>query len=489
MSLAIHWFRRDLRLLDNTALTKATENADQVIGLFILDPDLTEGPAVNQARLAFLYSSLKNLAENLQKRGGRLLLRRGEPLAELGRVIQELKAEALYFNSDYTSYARRRDEEIETELKQIGCAVHPYKDLVVFEKAELLSGSNTPYTVFTPYKKRWLAQLREDHPVRLEPKWSSLKLEHPMAREVAGLEIPSPPAGFEEAFFMPGGEDGGRKRLAAFAGALGGNGDAKKAQPPITEYAARRDFPGQPGTSQLSVFLRFGAVSPRQCYRAAVNARDQAERVAQKDGCDSWIGELIWRDFYYQILWNFPYVAHQAFQTKYKDLEWDDSPENFAAWCEGRTGFPIVDAGMRQLNTINWMHNRLRMITASFFTKDLLLNWRQGERYFRDKLVDYDPAANNGGWQWSASTGTDAQPYFRIFNPTSQSQRFDPTGAYIRQWIPELAKVPDKFIHAPQIMPRSLQEHLGVIIGKDYPAPIVDHQAAREKALRVYKSA
>lgn len=487
MKLAIHWFRRDLRLLDNTALTRATEAAEQVVGVFILDPHLLENPKICPARLAFLYGSLAELAARLESKGGRLLVRRGKPVEELPRLIHELQAGAVYFNRDYTSFARRRDEAVAAKLADLGCAVHTFKDLVIFEKDELLTGNNKPYTVYTPYKKRWLGQLGDLLPNRLEPRWSSLKLEDSPVRQASSLKIPAPPAGFEQAFFMPGGEEAGRQRLAAFSGALGGNGDQTGHQPPITGYAAGRDFPAQDSTSQLSPFLRFGVISPRQCYRAALNARERAKRVAQQDGCDSWIGELIWRDFYYQILWNFPKVVNESFQAKYVQFDWNDNPDHFAAWCEGRTGFPIVDAGMRQLNALNWMHNRLRMITASFLTKDLLIDWRKGERYFWEKLVDYDQASNNGGWQWSASTGTDALPYFRIFNPASQSQKFDPDGAFIRKWVPELVKVPHKYIHAPETMPRPLQEHLGIIIGKDYPAPIVNHKIARERAIQAFR--
>ncbi len=487
MKIAVHWFRRDLRLLDNTALTRATEAAEQVVAVFVLDPRLTDGPKVCQARLAFMYSCLHELSEKLAARGGRLIIRQGEPATELHRVLHELEAEALFFNRDYTPYARRRDTAVESELLAEGYAVQSFKDLVVFEKDEVLSGANTVYTVFTPYKKRWLDRMGDLSLQRLEPKWVSLKLENKKALSLATLELPAIPAGVEQAFFMPGGEEAGRKRLAAFAGALAGNVGQAEQQPPITEYVARRNFPAQVGTSQLSPFLRFGALSPRQCYRAALHARERANRVAQQDSCDTWIGELIWRDFYYQIMWNFPHVARSSFQRRYANMQWENNDEHFAAWCEGRTGYPIVDAAMRQLNSLNWMHNRLRMITASFLTKDLLIDWRLGERYFWEKLVDGDPASNNGGWQWAASTGTDAQPYFRMFNPTAQGQKFDPTGEFVRQWVPELAKVPDKYLHEPVTMPRSLQEHLGVVIGRDYPAPIVDHQAARERVLRVYK--
>lgn len=482
MTTVMHWFRRDLRLLDNTALAAASRSADQVIGLYVLDPQLIESPETSPARLAFLYSSLHELRSNLEKGGGRLLIRRGNPVIEVPRAVAETQASAVYFNRDYTTLARRRDAQVEKALENIGCKVASFKDLVLFEPTELLTATDQPYTVFTPYKKKWLASIGQNPPQKQTPHWASLRLEPEISARLNSLEIPQPPAEYTKSFFMPAGEQVGRERLANWAG-------QHEAQPPIENYVANRNFPAtKNSTSQLSPHLRFGTISAAMCYRSALNARERAARVAYKDSCDTWINELAWRDFYYQILWNFPRVAKGSFQKKYSQLKWEENGAYLEAWQRGLTGFPLVDAAMRQLNSLHWMHNRLRMITASFLTKDLLLNWQLGEAYFRRMLVDYDQPANNGGWQWSASTGTDAQPYFRVFNPVAQSTKFDPQGTFIRYWLPELTQVPDKYIHDPSEMPTALQQHLGVIIGRDYPAPIVDHAVARAKVLKLFKS-
>jgi deoxyribodipyrimidine photo-lyase len=487
MTTAIHWFRRDLRLLDNTALSLATREMDEVIGLFVLDPQLLESKDTAPVRVAFLYTALRALAKSLEDKGGRLIVRRGDYATEISKLVRETGADAVYFNRDYTSYARRRDDEVTTALEKIGCTVVTAKDLVIIEKDELLTGNGNPYTVYTPFKRRWLAIIGENPPTKSDPRTESLKLSRAELKKLDSLPIPEPPGDFDDAFFQPATEDGGRKKLAHWAGQL----SKTEHHPPIEEYAANRNFPAlEQSTSRLSSHLRMGTISPAMCYRAAVNAREYASTTRQKDGCDAWIGELIWRDFYYQIMWNFPYVAKGAFQKKFDALKWETSrdKELLEAWCAGQTGYPIVDAAMRQMNNMHWMHNRLRMIVASFMTKDLLLNWQLGELYFKQKLVDYDQPSNNGGWQWAASTGTDAQPYFRIFNPASQSQKFDAKGDFIRHWLPELARVPDKYIHEPHLMPVSMQQHLGVIIGKNYPTPIVDHKIQRDKALAMYKA-
>jgi len=478
---AIHWFRRDLRLNDNAALSEALAVNDEVLAVFVLDPHLVEAKNQSPARLAFMYAALVNLDIALQSHGARLIIRRGEPLAELTKLMAESESSSLYFNRDYTPYARKRDGEVASELRGAGYKVESVKDLVVFEQTELLTGADTPYTVYTPYKRRWLERIQAAPPIASTPDFSHLQVKG--GAEIISLPMPQPPAGFENAWWQPASEAAAQHRLKNWLGRL-----QDFPQPPgIGTYAKHRNLPGLDATSHLSPFLRFGLLSPRQCYRGATNARERAPGSTAMEGCESWLGEIIWRDFYYQILWNFPHVAVEPFQKKFARLEWSIDKVHFAAWCEGQTGYPIVDAGMRQLKTQHWMHNRLRMIVASFLTKDLLINWQTGERYFWQMLVDGDQASNNGGWQWAASTGTDAQPYFRIFNPVSQGQKFDPDGTYIKKYVPELANVPPKYLHAPWTMPLALQQHVGCTIGQDYPAPIVEHAAQRAKALALYK--
>ena len=478
---AIHWFRRDLRLSDNAALSAALEANDEVLAVFVLDPRLTQAKNQSPARLAFLYAALANLDATLQAHGANLIIRQGEPLVELTKLLTESKAQGLYFNRDYTPYARKRDDEVVKELKAVSYTVELVKDLVLFEQTELLTGADAPYTVYTPYKRRWLERIQADPPLASTPDFSRLRVED--AAKIKSLPLPPAPVGFENAWWQPASETEAQHRLKNWLGRL-----QDSPQPPgIGTYAKNRNLPGLDATSHLSPFLRFGLLSPRQCYRGASNARERAPGGTAMEGCETWLGEIIWRDFYYQILWNFPHVAVEPFQKKFARLEWSIDKAHFAAWCDGRTGYPIVDAGMRQLKTQHWMHNRLRMIVASFLTKDLLINWQSGERYFWQMLVDGDQAANNGGWQWAASTGTDAQPYFRIFNPVSQGQKFDPDGTYIKKYVPELANVPPKYLHAPWTMPLALQQHVGCIIGQDYPAPIIDHAAQRTKALALYK--
>lgn len=487
MTTAIHWFRRDLRLTDNTALARATVEADQVIGLFVLDPNLLDNKKMCEARIAFLYQSLTELAIKLEAAGSRLIVRRGNPLVELQKLLKQSGAEKLYYNRDYTTYARKRDQQIEdglkgfAELEVISC-----KDLVIFEKDEILTGSGTPFKVYTPYKNRWLHQVTNEISGPSEMRKASLEIKEPALKNLTSLTVPSLPKGYEKLFFMPAGEDAAARHLEEWTGY---KASKAKGEGAVGEYTDTRNLPGTVGTSRLSVFLRSGTISPRQCYREALEAQDRFHSPTKEKSCETWISELIWRDFFYQVIWNFPEVAGESFQPKFRRLRWERNEAHFKAWCEGRTGYPVVDAGMRQLNTINWMHNRARMIAASFLVKDLRIDWRLGERYFWEKLVDYDQPSNNGNWQWIASTGIDAQPYFRIFNPTDQGKKYDPDGRYVREWVPELAKVPNKYIHAPEEMPEKLQKELGIIIGKDYPAPLVKHSEAQTRTLDEYRRA
>jgi len=440
----LHWFRRDLRLSDNTALRAAISEADRVIPIFIFDPAILSGPDTGAGQVAFMLECLESLQKNIEAAGGQLSFRHGEVMEEMRQLLRETGAHALYFNRDCEPYAQQRDTAVEKLAASLGVEAHSYKDAVLHEPHEILKADGNPYGMFTPYSRTWQMQNKpavqpavkfSQPPHPKEPK--SIPL--PTLKQLGfSLEIPIPPAG----------ERAGRQRLKEFVG--GG----------LRQYAQMRDFPAHDATSRLSLHLRFGTLSPRTVLAAAEHAAK--EHPAARKEVDVFINELIWRDFYQQILWHFPHVADSCFKPEYNDLKWENNEKLFAAWCQGRTGFPIVDAGMRQLNSTGWMHNRVRMIVAMFLTKDLLISWQWGERYFMQKLIDGDLAANNGGWQWSASTGTDAQPYFRIFNPMKQAEKFDPEGDYIRQYVAEADTLA-------------------------YPAPIVDHAVQRVKAVALFK--
>jgi deoxyribodipyrimidine photo-lyase len=466
---ALVWFRRDLRDYDHAALYHALKHARQVVCAFVFDREILDAltdPA--DRRVEFIHASVTELQQALQARGGGLVVRHGLAHDEIVQLTADIKADAVFFNHDDDPAALARDAAVETALKRNNVAVHHSKDAVIFEREEVLTASGTPYSVFTPYKNAWLKTLTpfylRAYPVDV------------YADRLAAQSTPIPdlralgfsPTNLAE-LKLPTGMSGGAQLLDDFLQR-------------IDRYQETRDFPALKGPSYLSVHLRFGTVSIRQLAAAAWQ---QGGRGAQ-----TWLSELIWRDFYHQILWHRPDVASgHTFKPQYDALPWPNPPGHFEAWCEARTGYPLVDAAMRQLNQTGYMHNRLRMVTASFLTKDLLVDWRLGEKYFAGKLIDYDLAANSGGWQWAASVGCDAQPWFRIFNPVRQSERFDAQGNFIRRYLPELALVPEKFIHTPWKMPAAEQQRAGCVIGHDYPDPIVDHAVQRTLALALFKQA
>ncbi len=467
---ALHWFRRDLRDDDNASLYHALKSAQRVHCVFVFDREILDklGDRADR-RVEFIRESVAELQASLRARGGDLLVLHDTARTAIPALARRLAVDAVFANGDYEPGALERDAAVGKTLEANGRRMHLAKDQVVFEKDEVLTQAGKPYTVFTPYKNAWLAKIQAE-PFYLE---AYPVASHARALAPGAAQAPMPSLeemGFEGTGIaqlgIPTGMSGARATLADFARR-------------IERYAEARDFPDVKGVSYLSVHNRFGTVSIRELARMAAKRKGV--------GPATWLSELIWRDFYFQILWHYPGVVDSAFRTAYDDIEWPDDAALFAAWCEARTGFPLVDAAMRQLNRTGYMHNRLRMVTASFLAKDLLVDWRRGERYFAQKLNDFDLAANNGGWQWAASTGCDAQPYFRIFNPTSQSVKFDPRGAFIRRYVPELARVPDAFIHEPAKMAASDQEAAGCVIGRDYPAPVVDHAVQRLKALALYK--
>jgi deoxyribodipyrimidine photo-lyase len=468
----VHWFRRDLRLSDNTALRAALKTGQPVIPLYIIDPALTRGVRFSASRMAFILENLCALDDALKGYGTRLLVRHGKPENALPQVIRETNTSALYANRDYTPYAIQRDHEI-TDLLEI--PVHWYDDLLLHAPGQhLLTATNKPYTVFTPFKKKWL-----DLPKPSADGGVIREKEFHMLDGVANDGIPTLKTldvTDQIVDLPPAGESHARRRLKDFAGSA------------IFQYADGRnrlianpfDDPAPRGTSYLSPYLRFGVLSPRQAYAAAHDALKSAEDADDRRSVETWISELVWRDFYYHILTYFPHVHDRSFQEAYEAVSFRNAPDELQRWKEGQTGYPVVDAAMRQMNTIGWMHNRARMIVASFLTKDLLIYWREGEQYFMQKLLDGDIAANNGGWQWAAGTGTDAQPYFRIFNPVSQSRQYDPNGDYIRHFVPELRALSDHDIHEPWKMSSP---------PKQYPPPIVDHGMARARTLEAFKAA
>jgi len=466
---AVWWIRRDLRLIDNQALSAALATHDQVIPLFILDPALLTSPYVGQKRLAFLFEGLRQLEKELREHGSRLLVRKGKPLEQLQAIVEETLSEVIYAEADYSPYACQRDAEI-LELLPLklteGVVVHP--------PGSVLKDDGDPYIVYTPFSKVWK---KIPSPSKVDLFIPPDKISTP--DNIKSLPIPKEPALSAEALFFPGSKEA-QARLEAFT--------ASK-EMPICQYGKGRNFVDADGTSKLSPSLRFGMVSARQAAVSALEAVANAPDKDARKGAETWLNELIWREFYVHILYHFPRVRSQSFRSDYEHIRWANNEEDFEAWCEGQTGYPIVDAPMRQLRQQGWMHNRARMIVASFLVKDLLIDWRWGEKWFMQHLVDGDPAANNGGWQWTAGTGTDAAPYFRIFNPILQGKKFDPDGRFVRRWVPELADVPDKHIHAPWEMDEAAQKAAGCIIGRDYPTPIIDHAFARERTLEAFNIA
>ncbi len=469
----IVWLRRDLRLDDNAALHAAATRCEQVTCAFVLDPDLLRGPRMGAPIVQFFFDSLGALREELRELGSDLALREGGFARELGLLAKHVGAEALFYNADDDPAMRARDAEVTRELEAQGLQVHASLDLTLTAARDVLTDAGKPYTVYTPYRKRWNARLAE-HPPQPYPSKRTARGRFAAASTIGPTrEVPRPEAyGHASSDRFPrGGRAHGLTLLHAFV------------ERHLHDYADERNRPDLDRTSHLSPHLRAGTIGIREAYVAAHEARAKGRDAG---GVDTWIGELTWRDFYQQLLVNIPRVANEPFVEAAQAIRWRDDEAGWTAWTEGRTGYPIVDAAMVQLNTTGWMHNRLRMIVAAFLTKDQLIDYRHGERYFETHLADADLGANNGGWQWSASTGTDAAPYFRVFNPTLQGKKFDPDGAFVRTMLPALANVPDRYVHEPASMPPLVAAEAGCVIGRDYPEPIVDHAAARERALEVF---
>lgn len=428
--VTIFWFRRDLRMEDNAGLYHALKENKNILPVFIFDTSILDALEDKQdRRVDFIHQAITELHARLEKLDSGLQVMVGKPMEVFTQLLQQYAVKAVYTNHDYEPYAAQRDAEIQNLLQTHKAIFKTYKDQCIFEKNEVIKDDGTPYTVFTPYSNKWKKKLK---PFFLKG---------------------YPVATYSSAFFkftaspMPSLQNiGFQKTKIRF------QKSATVSEDLLKNYKAQRDYPAQHGTSRLSMHLRFGTISIRQLVAKAL------------PHSETWLNELIWRDFYMMILWHFPHVAHSAFKKDYSRIPWRSDPEAFERWCEGKTGFPIVDAGMRELNATGFMHNRVRMIVSSFLVKDLLIDWRLGEAYFAKKLNDFDLSANNGGWQWAAGTGCDAAPYFRIFNPAEQQKKFDPKLEYIKTWIPEFGT-------------------------SAYPAPMVDHARARKHTLEVYKQA
>jgi deoxyribodipyrimidine photo-lyase len=470
---ALVWFRRDLRASDQAALHHALSSAEQVFCAFVLDSDILDRLPRADRRVEFIWGALTALDGELRalKPGAGLIVRQGRAADLMPQLAAELQVQAVFCNHDDEPAALARDALVAERLASFACAFKSFKDHVIFERSEVLTAVGKPYSVFTPYKNAWLR--------KLTPYYLSA---YPVARHAEALAL-SPLATGVPSLAEIGFESAG---LSAHwgVGSAGAQALLDDFLDRMAQYDQTRNFPSVKGPSYLSVHLRFGTVSIRQLASEAWQRMQAGEH-----GAEVWLSELIWRDFYHQVMHHHPHAMSSAFRPAYDAVQWEsgaDADRLFEAWCAGATGYPLIDAAMLQLNQSGYMHNRLRMVTACFLIKDLGLDWRRGEAYFAEKLLDFDLAANNGGWQWAASSGCDAQPYFRIFNPVTQSEKFDAEGKFIKRYLPQLAKLPPKLIHAPWTAKPLALQACGLTLGRDYPLPIVNHEEARRATLARY---
>lgn len=472
--LGLVWFRRDLRVADHAALYHALTRCRRVLCAFVFDKEILGPLPKNDRRVPFIHASVLELDKTLRDAGGGLIVRHGMPSNEIPALVREQGVNAVFANRDYEPSAIARDENIEKKLASADVPFFTFKDQTIFHQNDVLTGAGKPYTVFTPYKRNWLASLTPDSlkPYASEDHLSALA-KPPGLHKIISLDS----LGFsaEHAPALPAGSEGAHQLFDDFRDRM-------------DKYDETRNFPSVKGPSYLSVHLRHGTISIRALARTAFDAQRHGNK-----GAETWLSELVWRDFYFSVLQHFPQVGvpgdHRAFKPEYDRIKWetgDAADANFAAWCAGQTGYPLVDAAMRQINSSGYMHNRLRMVVASFLTKDLGLDWRRGEAYFESMLNDFELSSNNGGWQWASSSGCDAQPYFRIFNPITQSEKFDPNGKFIRHYVPELAALSDRDIHSPWLAKPDALKTAKISMGAEYPMPVVDHAAARAATLSRY---
>jgi deoxyribodipyrimidine photo-lyase len=468
--LILHWHRRDLRIADNIALSSARRRTSKVLGIFCLDPGILQTDTVAPVRMAYMMGSLQELQRRYLEAGSQLLIFQGEPIKVLPTIATALSAKAVVWNKDVEPYSRERDRTVAAALRAEGIEVEAFWDQLLHAPKQVMTGSGQAYTVFTPFWRNWNARSKAKPVEALQNAEGLSEAEQQVAQQVGAIPLPSAAdLGFpwDRQLVLNPGEQAAQERLEEFC-------DRQ-----VSEYGEQRNFPAVAGTSQLSAALKFGTIGVRTVWRASSLMYGESRSDEARQNIQTWHQELAWREFYQHVMYFFPELADGAYRVALKNFPWANDMEHFQAWCEGRTGYPIVDAAMRQMNEIGWMHNRCRMIVASFLTKDLIINSQLGEKYFEQKLMDWDLSANNGGWQWSASSGMDPKP-LRIFNPASQAQKFDPEGEYMRLWLPELRGVDTGMLVSGNI-PSGVREQCG------YPAPIVDHKVQQARFKVIYQ--
>ena len=469
--LILFWHRRDLRIADNVGLAAASGQSKKVVGVFCLDRDILERDDIAPARVTYMIGCLQELQQSYQQVGSQLLILQGKPSQVITDLADTLHTKAVFWNWDVEPYANARDKQVKEALKEKGIAVANYWDQLLHAPGEIRTKSaDEPYKVYTPFWKNWQEQSKRPIVDTIDKLEGLTEAETKTAHKAGVIDLPTAKdLGYtwDNLLLLSPGEKAARERLEEFG------------ERAIYEYNEQRNFPAVDGTSKLSAALKFGAIGIRTIWQASLEAYDNCRSDEARENVRTWQQELAWREFYQHCMYFFPELEKGAYRDEFKDFPWENNEDRFQAWCEGKTGYPIVDAAMRQLNETGWMHNRCRMIVASFLTKDLIIDWRWGEKYFMQKLYDGDLSANNGGWQWSASSGMDPKP-LRIFNPFSQAQKYDPEAEYIRQWLPELSSIDTEYLVTGKI--GDMDRH-----SCDYPQPIVDHKAQQKKFKELYK--
>ncbi|MGB3533463.1 MAG: FAD-binding domain-containing protein [Microcoleaceae cyanobacterium] len=469
--LILFWHRRDLRISDNIGLYHACQKSSKVVGVFCLDPNIIERDDVAPARITYLIGCLEKLQEQYQEKGSQLLILKGKPEEAIPKLAGSLEATAVYWNQDVEPYAKQRDRQVQEILETAEITVEKYWDQLLHAPDTIFTNAGDPYKVYTPYWKKWNNQEKSKPVPSFKKTGEGLtKTEQENAEHAGTIDLPTAEElGFEwdEELILEPGEKAAIERLEEFCDRA------------INEYDEQRNFPNTEATSQLSPALKFGVIGIRTVWQKTIELMDNSRSDETRNNIQTWQKELAWREFYQQAMYHFPKLAEGPYRDTFKDFPWENNQEYFKAWCEGKTGYPIVDAAMRQLNEIGWMHNRCRMIVASFLTKDLIINWQWGEKYFMQHLVDGDLSSNNGGWQWSASSGMDPKP-LRIFNPASQAQKYDPEAEYIRQWLPELRNLETEALVTGKISSEDRE-------ACDYPEPIVNHKQQQRQFKQLYQ--